>query len=219
MPSKNRIAAYPPDAIYQRLKDFAKEQGVSESKALIRILGERFDIPTEIGQPVIQQYVTLQHFEKELAELRELISGLKNEPQKEKVVAPEIQEKELPEELQSDSPMSMSPNDLKSELNLSSEKEASSKANEDLSPRQLEAKLESESKSQSPSEKEAPSKANDGLTNHQLEERLGKKKGFARGKKYFYKGRENELVEKLRELDPEGKGWRWDDEQKKWYSV
>lgn len=78
MPSKNRIAAYPSDAIRDRLKDFAKEQGLTESKALIQILNEYFGMTQE----VIHRYVTveqLQSVEKQIEDLRMLVDDIRSD--------------------------------------------------------------------------------------------------------------------------------------------
>lgn len=81
MPSKNRIAAYPPDHIYERLGDFAKEHKLSESKALIQILAEYFCVAPNVAQEVSYRYATIeqvQDIEKKILDLSKLIGELQS---------------------------------------------------------------------------------------------------------------------------------------------
>ena len=199
MPSKNRIAAYPPDHIHQRLKDFAKEQGISESKALIQILGERFSLPTEVGQTVIHQYVTVEYFEREIAAIHDLISDLKSES---------LTDKEI------------SSSDEKSNSKDESQSKPKEKASEQLNIVEpvLQKKKEDTGALQSKLQSELLAKDKPEPINHsQLTSRLGKKNQYAKSQKHQYRDEPDKLAEKLRALDPDGWGWRYNDKEKLWH--
>lgn len=81
MPSKNRIAAYPPDHIHEKLGDFAKEHQLSESKALIQILAEYFGVASNVAQEVSYRYATVEQIEaveKKIVDLSKLFNELQS---------------------------------------------------------------------------------------------------------------------------------------------
>lgn len=105
MPSKNRIAAYPPDHIYERLGDFAKEHKLSESKALIQILAEYFGVAPNVAQEVSYRYATveqLESVEKKITELSSLLDELKSTSLSSSKAELNQGKSELPTELQSE---------------------------------------------------------------------------------------------------------------------
>jgi hypothetical protein len=82
MPSKNRIAGYPPDHIFKVFHDFKDKEGLTESKALIRVLAGYFGVADNVAQEVSTPFVRaeqLQKIEQELSDLRKLISEPKSD--------------------------------------------------------------------------------------------------------------------------------------------
>lgn len=82
MPSKNRIAGYPPDHVFKVFHDFKNKEGLTESKALIRVLAGYFGVAENVAQEVVTPFVRveqLQKVEQELLELRELVDESKSE--------------------------------------------------------------------------------------------------------------------------------------------
>jgi hypothetical protein len=81
MPSKNRIAGYPPDHILKAFHDFKDKEGLTESKALIRVLSGYFGVAENVAQEVSTPFATveqLQKTEQELSELRKFMSESKS---------------------------------------------------------------------------------------------------------------------------------------------
>jgi septal ring factor EnvC (AmiA/AmiB activator) len=81
MPSKNRIAGYPPDHIYQAFHKFKDDEKLTESKALIRILSGYFGIPENVAQEIITPYATNEQLQKELLELSKSFNDSLNDLQ------------------------------------------------------------------------------------------------------------------------------------------
>lgn len=103
MPSKNRIAGYPPDHIFEAFHKFKDDEKLTESKALLRILAGYFGVAENVAQEVSSPFVRVEQFQKveqELLELRTLVSESKSNSLtdlQKKVVEIDIAVKEIQE--------------------------------------------------------------------------------------------------------------------------
>ena len=57
------------------------------------------------------------------------------------------------------------------------------------------------------------------LTSVELSERFNRSKGFVKGLKFSYKNRLDELSARLKQHDPQGVGWKFSDEDQKYYPI
>jgi hypothetical protein len=211
MPSKNRVAGYPPDHIYQKLKDFAKEHNLSESKALIQVLAEYFCVASNVAQEVSYKYATLeqlQEIEEKLAKLSELYSDLKSHS-KTKTYELEKSIQALDKKVQI----------VKSESLGDSEDQLSKVEIVQKSPGQL-SLIEENSKPQKAVVSSLPVD-NDlcPLSAAQLSRRFNKPKDFVKATKFQYKNRLPELSAKLKKADPNNVAWEYHEDDKLYHPI
>jgi DNA repair exonuclease SbcCD ATPase subunit len=213
MPSQFRVAGYPPEHIYQKLKDFAKEHNLSESKALIMVLAEYFGVASNVAQEVSYKYAAIEQveeLEKNLSELSKLYSELKSDS-KTKVNELEKSIKNLDSKIQDFQV-------AKSESLSSLENQSSKIETFQKSPGQL-SFIEENPKPQKTVVNDFSVDILIPLTAAQLSRRFAKPKDFVKATKFQYKNKMTEFPEKLKKADPDGIAWEYHEDDRLYHPI